>query len=64
MGELVNMFGRNQLGRRDSQLFCEEANDFPRGEEVAKSLRNGRMVRRAIIDIEEIRRAGRRKRVE
>ena len=56
--EFVNMFGRDQLGRQDYQRGCEQVRDFARGgEEVGKILRNGRMARRAIIDIEEIRRA-------
>ena len=59
LGELANMFYRNQLGDRDSQCVCEKVGDFPRGVEVLRSLRNGRMRRRATIDIEDIsRRAG------
>ena len=53
--ERSNMFGRAQLWRRDSQCGCGQAEDFARGEEVAKSLRNGRLVRRAVVDIEDIR---------
>ena len=49
------MLGRNQLGRQDSQCVCEQVGEFLRGGEVAKSLRTGRMVRRAIIAISDIR---------
>ena len=49
------MYGRNHLGCRDSQCFCDHAEEFARGEEVAGSLRDGRMARWASIDIEEIR---------
>ena len=56
LGELANMDGRNQLGFQDSQRVSDQAGEFARCEEVAKSLRNGRMVRREIIDISDIRR--------
>ena len=56
MAESVNMFGRNQLGCQDSKCVCAQVKEFAIGGEVAKSMRSGRMVRRASIDIEAIRR--------
>ena len=50
------MFGRNQLGCPDQRCARGEIKEFARRGEVAKSLRNGRIVRRAGVDIEEIRR--------
>ena len=54
VGELLNMFARNQLWCQYAQSVCEQAGGFPRGDEVAKSLRSGRLVRRASIDASEI----------
>ena len=55
-GELVIMFGRNLLGCQDQRCACRRISEFARGGEIAKSLRNGRIVRRSGIDIAEIRR--------
>ena len=54
--ELVNMFGRDQVGCQDRRCACGQVNEFARGEEIAKSLRNGRIVMRSGVDIAEIRR--------
>ena len=58
LGELVNMFGRNQLGSQYPSCVGVEMKEFPRGGggELVRSLGNGRMSRRASIDISEIRR--------
>ena len=32
LGELVNMFGRNKIGRQDSPCVFEQVNEFERGE--------------------------------
>ena len=54
LGELANMFARNQLGFQDPKCVCDQVKEFARGGEAAKSRRNGQMVRMAIIDIAEI----------
>lgn len=55
-GESVNMIGRNKLGRQDQCCSCGQIKEFARGREVVKSLRSGSIVRRACVDIAEIRR--------
>ena len=51
------MFGRNQQGCQDQHCACGGDKGIRgRGEEVARSLRSGRIARRACIDISEIRR--------
>ena len=49
------MYDRNKLGCREPQRACDTVQEFARGDEVAKNLRNGRMVGRAIADISDIR---------
>ena len=57
IGEAADMFGRDQQGFQYPQRVYEQVGKFARGEEdVAKSLRNGRMVRSASIYVSEIRR--------
>ena len=56
LGELSNMICRNRLECRDSHRVFAQLDDFALCREVLASLRNGRMVRRAIIDILDIRR--------
>ena len=53
-GGLLNMLGRNQLGCQYPSCACGEMNGFARGEEVARSHRIGRIVRRTSTDIAEI----------
>ena len=54
------MFGRNQLGCQAQRCACGRIKGFARGEEVARSLRNGRIARREGICIEEIMRRAER----
>ena len=54
LGELVNIFGRKHLGFQYPSGACGAVGEFARWGEVARSLRNGRMVRRASIGIADI----------
>ena len=56
IGRLVYMLGKNQLGCPYPRCACGRMKEFERGEEVARSLRNGRAIGRSIMDIDEIRR--------
>ena len=55
LGELANMFGGNQLGCQYPIWVCESMKEFARGGEVAISLGNGRVSRREMAEVEEIR---------
>ena len=50
------MFDRNQLGCQQPRCSLGRASAFVIGEEIARSLGNGRSIRRASMDTAEIRR--------
>ena len=51
----MNISDRNPLGCQYPSCACAKMKEFARGEESARSLRNGITVRSASIDIAEIR---------
>ena len=54
--EHIDMFDRNRMGCRNPSCVCAQSKEFARWVEMVKSLRNGRVARRAGVDIADIRR--------